>query len=152
MTLYDEQRARLRRNPHTWLVTGAAGFIGSHLVEALLRLKQTVVGLDNLSTGHRHNLEQVREAVGEQRWKRFRFIEGDIRSLETCHEACRAVDFVLHQAALGSVPRSMEDPLTAHAVNVTPQHAACRPRRGRGAHGVCGVECGLRRPISSAQD
>ena len=119
MTLYDEQRARLRRNPHTWLVTGAAGFIGSHLVEALLRLKQTVVGLDNLSTGHRHNLEQVREAVGEQRWKRFRFIEGDIRSLETCHEACRAVDFVLHQAALGSVPRSMEDPLTAHAVNVT---------------------------------
>lgn len=119
MTTYDEQRARLKRNPHTWLVTGAAGFIGSHLVEALLQLKQTVIGLDNFATGHRHNLEQVRAAVGDSPWKRFRFIEGDIRSLETCREACRAVDFVLHQAALGSVPRSMEDPHATHECNVT---------------------------------
>ena len=104
---------------HTWLVTGVAGFIGSNLLEALLTRGQDVVGLDNFSTGFQHNLDQVRAAVGSEAWSRFRFIEGDIRDLETCHEACAGVDIVLHEAALGSVPRSIDDPLTSHACNVT---------------------------------
>src|SRR6185295_18371526 len=103
----------------TWLVTGVAGFIGSNLLEALLSLGQRVVGLDNFSTGFRHNLDQVEEAVGPEAWSRFRFIEGDIRDLDTCREACAGVDVVLHEAALGSVPRSIDDPLTSHACNVT---------------------------------
>jgi UDP-N-acetylglucosamine 4-epimerase len=103
----------------TWLVTGVAGFIGSNLLEALLDLDQRVVGLDNFSTGFRHNLDQVREAVGPARWARFRFIEGDIRSLETCRQACGGVDVVLHEAALGSVPRSIDDPIASHESNVT---------------------------------
>src|SRR5689334_2995508 len=88
----------------TWLVTGAAGFIGSNLLAALLGLDQRVVGLDNFSTGFRRNLDQVRDAVGPARWARFNFIEGDIRCLETCRRACDGVDVVLHEAALGSVP------------------------------------------------
>lgn len=104
--------------PRTWLVTGAAGFIGSNLAEALLRLGQTVVGLDNFATGYRHNVEAVREAVGEEAAARFRFVEADIRDLAACRAACDGVDLVLHQAALGSVPRSIEDPLATHAVNV----------------------------------
>ena len=103
----------------TWLVTGCAGFIGSNLLEALLKLGQRVVGLDNFSTGFRHNLDQVRAAVGAEAWTAFRFIEGDIRSLETCRQACEGVDIVLHEAALGSVPRSIDDPITSHECNVT---------------------------------
>jgi UDP-N-acetylglucosamine/UDP-N-acetylgalactosamine 4-epimerase len=118
MTTYEEPLARIEARPRSWLVTGAAGFIGSHLVEALLRRGQSVVGLDNFATGFRHNLEQVRAAVGEAAWKRMRFIEGDIRSLDTCREACRSVELVLHQAALGSVPRSMDDPIASHESNV----------------------------------
>jgi UDP-N-acetylglucosamine 4-epimerase len=102
-----------------WLVTGAAGFIGSHLVETLLRRGQQVVGLDNFSTGFRHNLDDVRALVGEEAWQWHRFVEGDIADLSTCREACTGVDIVLHQAALGSVPRSIADPLAAHAANVT---------------------------------
>ncbi len=102
-----------------WLVTGVAGFIGSNLLEALLKLDQRVVGLDNFATGHQHNLDQVEAAVGPKAWANFHFIEGDIRSLETCHDACKGVDVVLHQAALGSVPRSIDDPITSHATNVT---------------------------------
>jgi UDP-N-acetylglucosamine 4-epimerase len=117
--MYSRLEEQLRARPRTWLVSGAAGFIGSNLVEALLKLDQTVTGLDNFSTGHRGNLSDVRDAVGERRWRRFRFIEGDIRSLETCVEACRAVELVLHQAALGSVPRSLEDPVGTHASNVS---------------------------------
>ncbi|HET9576175.1 MAG TPA: SDR family oxidoreductase [Usitatibacter sp.] len=105
--------------PRTWLVTGVAGFIGSNLLEALLDLGQHVVGLDNFSTGHRHNLELVRREVGESAWAHFRFIHGDIRSIGTCHDACRGVDFVLHEAALGSVPRSIDDPIATHENNVT---------------------------------
>src|SRR5689334_22601234 len=103
----------------TWLVTGVAGFIGSNLLEALLSLGQDVVGLDNFSTGFQHNLDQVEAAVGPEAWSRFRFIEGDIRDLDTCREACAGVEVVLHEAALGSVPRSIDDPLTSHACNVT---------------------------------
>ncbi len=102
-----------------WLVTGAAGFIGSHLLEALLVGGQDVVGLDNFATGHRRNLELVRAAVGEQAWARHRFIEADIVDPTACAEACKGIDFVLHQAALGSVPRSIADPLTTHAANAT---------------------------------
>jgi UDP-N-acetylglucosamine 4-epimerase len=111
--------ATLAEQPRAWLVTGAAGFIGSNLVEALLGLGQRVVGLDNFSTGHRHNLDQVRDAVGSEAWGRFAFIEGDIRDLATCRRACEGVDYVLHQAALGSVPRSIEDPIASHDSNVT---------------------------------
>jgi UDP-N-acetylglucosamine 4-epimerase len=115
---YEEVRGRIQSAPRTWLVTGAAGFIGSHLVEHLLTLDQTVVGLDNFATGKRQNLELVRRAVGEARWQKFRFIEGDIRSLDTCNSACAGVDVVLHQAGLGSVPRSIEKPLRTHDSNV----------------------------------
>ena len=109
---------RLRRVPSRWLVTGAAGFIGSHLVEALLHLGQTVVGLDNFATGHRHNLEAVRRGVGAEAWLRFSMIEGDIRDRSVCAAAMAGTERVLHQAALGSVPRSLEHPLETHAVNV----------------------------------
>ncbi|QIK80044.1 SDR family oxidoreductase [Sphingomonas piscis] len=102
-----------------WLVTGAAGFIGSNLVESLLKLGQQVVALDNFATGHRANLRGVEEAVGADLWANFKLVEGDIRDRETCDHAVSGVDYVLHQAALGSVPRSIEDPLTANEVNVT---------------------------------
>ena len=102
----------------TWLVTGAAGFIGSHLVEGLLLADQQVVGLDDFSTGYQHNLDLVLNAVGTQRAKNFRFIDGDIRVPAMCERAVQNVDVVLHQAALGSVPRSVEDPATTNAVNV----------------------------------
>lgn len=115
---YDEIRASLQAAPRTWLVTGVAGFIGSNLLEALLKLDQSVVGLDNFATGHRHNLDDVRGLVGPDRYARFRFIEGDIRDAKTCAAACDGVDYVLHQAALGSVPRSINDPITSNAVNV----------------------------------
>lgn len=109
----------LRQQPRRWLVTGVAGFIGSNLLETLLQHGQNVVGLDNFATGKWRNLEQVQSTVGVESWNRFRFIEGDIRDLETCREACRNVGLVLHQAALGSVPRSLADPLTTHNVNIT---------------------------------
>ncbi|HTM29376.1 MAG TPA: NAD-dependent epimerase/dehydratase family protein, partial [Rhodanobacter sp.] len=110
---------RVRAETAPWLVTGAAGFIGSNLVETLLRLGQTVVGLDNFSTGYQHNLDEVEQLVGAQAWSRFRFIRGDIRKLEDCQAACADVKHVLHQAALGSVPRSIEDPLATHSSNCT---------------------------------
>jgi UDP-N-acetylglucosamine 4-epimerase len=108
----------LRAQPRVWLVTGVAGFIGSNLLEALLRLDQRVVGLDNFATGHRRNLDEVRALVTPEQWTRFEFIEGDICDLDTCHQACRGVDYVLHQAALGSVPRSLADPLRSNLTNV----------------------------------
>ncbi len=118
MSKFEEVREQLRARQYHWLVTGAAGFIGSNLVEALLRLGQRVTGLDNFATGHRHNLDQVLSAVGTQA-ENFRFIEGDIRDAAACRDACAGIDFVLHQAALGSVTRSIEDPLSTHATNVT---------------------------------
>lgn len=119
MSAFDACRQQLRTAPKRWLVTGAAGFIGSNLLEELLRLGQSVVGLDNFATGKRANLEDVRSLVGETAWGNFSFIEGDIRDPETCRAACAGIDYVLHQAALGSVPRSIDDPLTSNAANVT---------------------------------
>jgi UDP-N-acetylglucosamine 4-epimerase len=117
MSRYEEVKDLLRRNPRTWLVTGAAGFIGSNLLEALLDLGQTVVGMDNFSTGHARNLEEALRG-DPVRQRRFRFVEGDIRDLRACRDACRGVDHVLHHAALGSVPLSLEQPLLANDVNV----------------------------------
>lgn len=118
MSAYIEACESLERKPWRWLVTGAAGFIGSHLVERLLSLGQTVVGLDNFATGSRRNLDDVTQRVAGAA-RRFSFIEGDICEPRTCATACRDVDFVLHQAAIGSVPRSMEDPLGSHLPNVS---------------------------------
>jgi len=114
----DAVAERLRAAPAGWLVTGAAGFIGSHLVAALLRLGQTVTGLDNFSTGRRANLDHVRSSLNEADWRRFRFVEADITDPAACRAACAGVDYVLHQAALGSVPRSIADPLATNAANV----------------------------------
>ncbi len=119
MSRYAQLQSELRQSPRKWLVTGVAGFIGSNLLEALLRLDQTVVGFDNFSTGKRENLGEVESLVSPEQWTRFRFVEGDVRSAETCCEVCSGVDYVLHQAALGSVPRSMANPLASHDNNVT---------------------------------
>jgi UDP-N-acetylglucosamine 4-epimerase len=115
---YAHVRARLAEAPRRWLVTGAAGFIGSNLVEALLALDQDVVGLDNFATGHRHNLDEVLAAVGDERAARFTMIEGDITRADDCARACEGIAFVLHQAALGSVPRSLENPVATNAANI----------------------------------
>lgn len=119
MTAYDLLQLQVRASSRTWLVTGVAGFIGSNLLETLLMLDQHVVGLDNFDTGKRSNLEQVRERVQPEQWARFRFIEGDIADPAVCQAACAGVDYVLHQAALGSVPRSIVEPLASHRANVT---------------------------------
>lgn len=119
MTKYQSVLQHLENHQYHWLVTGVAGFIGSNLLEALLKLNQKVVGLDNFSTGYRHNLEQIRELVGEEAWLNFRFIEGDICQLEACRNACRDVDYVLHEAALGSVPRSIQDPIRTNESNIS---------------------------------
>lgn len=116
---YHTLLQQLQRQPRAWLVTGAAGFIGSNLVETLLRCGQRVVGLDNFATGHIANLKEVRLLLPDLFRKNFRFVEGDITHPRTCKRACKEVDYVLHQAALGSVPRSIENPLDSHASNVT---------------------------------
>lgn len=118
MTAYNDLLSTLPVSPKTWLVTGVAGFVGCNLLERLLTLGQRVIGLDNFATGHRHNLEQIRAVVTPEQWARFSFIEGDIRNLEECRKACADVDYVLHQAALGSVPRSIKDPITSSQVNI----------------------------------
>src|SRR5690554_814068 len=117
-TRYQEVTANLQSQPRVWLVTGCAGFIGSNLLEALLVMGQKVVGLDNFSTGHQYNLDEVQKTVTPQQWANFSFIEGDIRELDTCRLALKGVDHVLHQAALGSVPRSLKDPITTNSVNI----------------------------------
>ena len=112
-------RKELQERPRRWLVTGSAGFIGSHLVENLLALGQDVVSMDNFATGYRENLDEVRAAVGDKAWQRHRFLDADITDLAACREACKGVAIVLHEAALGSVPRSIADPLLTHAANAT---------------------------------
>src|SRR6185369_15428052 len=139
-TAYDQLQARLADEAHTWLVTGVAGFIGSNLLETLLKLNQRVVGLDNFATGHQRNLDEVQTLVSPAQWSNFRFIEGDIRNLADCQRAMVfpplppallplppgegrgegiPVEYVLHQAALGSVPRSLEDPILTNSANIT---------------------------------
>lgn len=119
MIAYQALQATLRAHPKTWLVTGVAGFIGSNLLEALLRLDQPVIGLDNFATGFRKNLERVREALPSRQWQRFHFLEGDIRDPEVCRRAAEGADYVLHEAALGSVPRSLEDPVRTNDTNIS---------------------------------
>ncbi len=119
MTQYQDLKKELQTTQSTWLITGIAGFIGSNLLETLLKLDQKVVGLDNFSTGHQYNLDEVRGLVSDTQWKNFSLIEGDIREISNCHQACKDVDYVLHQAALGSVPRSIEDPALTNANNIS---------------------------------
>ena len=119
LTLQPDLVALLEGQSRRWLVTGSAGFIGSHLLETLLAHGQQVTSLDNFATGHRHNLQGVRASVGEAAWARHHFIEGDIADPDTCVAACEGAQFVLHQAALGSVPRSLKDPQTTHRANAT---------------------------------
>ncbi|MBK7353521.1 MAG: Vi polysaccharide biosynthesis UDP-N-acetylglucosaminuronic acid C-4 epimerase TviC [Nitrosomonas sp.] len=119
MTRYQAIQQTLRIKPFRWLITGVAGFIGSNLLEALLKLNQDVVGLDNFSTGYQHNLDQVKAAVDPAVWANFTFHQGDIRSLKDCQKACENIDFVLHHAALGSVPRSIEDPIQTNESNIS---------------------------------
>ncbi|MGH1472178.1 MAG: NAD-dependent epimerase/dehydratase family protein [Cellvibrionaceae bacterium] len=119
MSRYEELKKELKKNPKTWLVTGVAGFIGSNLLETLLKLNQKVVGLDNFATGHQRNLDEVQGLVTPEQWALFDFIKGDIREIEDCKKAVGGVDYVLHQAALGSVPRSINDPATTNAVNIS---------------------------------
>jgi UDP-N-acetylglucosamine 4-epimerase len=116
---YEHARFSLRANPKTWLVTGVAGFIGSNVLEALLKLGQHVTGLDNYATGRKSNLESVKSSVTTEQWARFTMVEGDIRDQTSCQLACKGVRYVLHQAALGSVPRSLENPVPSHESNVT---------------------------------
>ena len=131
MTRYEKMIEQLKVKPKTCLITGVAGFIGSNLLETLLRLNQTVVGLDNFATGHQRNLDEVQQIVTPEAWQKFTMIEGDIRDYETCMKAVDNVNYVLHQAALGSVPRSINDPITTNEVNVSGflnmlQAAKCR--------------------------
>jgi UDP-N-acetylglucosamine 4-epimerase len=116
---YIQVRIDLQAAPKTWLVTGVAGFIGSNLLETLLKLDQRVVGLDNFSTGKKRNLDEVKVAVSPSQWARFNFVEGDITDGRTCDQVCRNVDLVLHQAARGSVPASLENPMATHEANVS---------------------------------
>ena len=115
---YEGLRASLRSSPRKWLITGVAGLVGSNLLEELLKLNQFVVGLDNFSTGYQHNLDDVKSLVTDAQWGRFRLINGDIRDLTACNTACDGADFILHQAALGSVPRSIENPIATSQNNI----------------------------------
>ncbi len=118
-TTYNKVKETLVQTPKTWLITGVAGFIGSNLLETLLLLDQKVVGLDNFATGFQHNLDEVKSLVSAEQWESFTFIEGDIRQLTDCSKACQGVDYVLHQAALGSVPRSIADPIATNETNIS---------------------------------
>ena len=119
MSQYQTVCEQLKQAPKTWLVTGVAGFIGSNLLETLLNLDQKVIGLDNFATGHQYNLDEVQSLVKPEQWANFSFIEGDIRHFEDCQKACVGVDYVLHEAALGSVPRSIADPIITNATNIS---------------------------------
>ncbi|RVU81359.1 Vi polysaccharide biosynthesis UDP-N-acetylglucosaminuronic acid C-4 epimerase TviC [Leucothrix sargassi] len=119
MMTYEQVKDQLLQSPKVWLITGVAGFIGSNLLETLLRLNQQVIGLDNFVTGYQKNLDEVQSLVTPEQWQNFRFIEGNIRDFDTCTKACTEVDYVLHQAALGSVPRSINDPITTNSVNIS---------------------------------
>jgi UDP-N-acetylglucosamine 4-epimerase len=116
---YGKIKEELKLNQKTWLITGVAGFIGSNLAEELLKLNQKVISLDNFATGHRYNLEHIKNSVSSEEWERFIFVEGDITNFDTCMSIAKDVDIILHQAALGSVPRSIDNPLISNNANVT---------------------------------
>jgi UDP-N-acetylglucosamine 4-epimerase len=119
MSRFSEIKIQLEQTPKKWLVTGVAGFIGSNILETLLKLGQTVVGLDNFATGHQHNLDEVQSQVSVEQWENFTFVKGDIRNFDDCKKAVSGVDYILHQAALGSVPRSIADPILTSSANIT---------------------------------
>src|SRR5271167_4582668 len=119
MTRYDDAKRQLKGAPRNWAISGAAGFIGSNLLETLLKLDQRVTGLDNFATGHERNLDEVKQLFEPAQWARFDFIEGDVCAIEDCARLCQGADYVLHNAALGSVPRSLADPISTNATNVT---------------------------------
>jgi len=119
MNNFEKIKLELIKNPKVWLVTGVAGFIGSNLLKKLLELNQKVVGLDNFATGHLHNLERIRELVTSKQWSSFKFVEGDIINYKNCENAIKGIDYVLHQAAIGSVPRSIEDPIKTNSSNIS---------------------------------
>ena len=116
---YQQLIKSLKKNQHKWLITGVAGFIGSNILETLLLLNQKVVGLDNFSTGNKHNLKEIQSLVSLEQWKNFNFIEGDITSIRDCNKACKDIDYVLHQGALGSVPRSINNPIASNEANIS---------------------------------
>jgi len=118
ISVYKQRINSLSLKPKVWLITGVAGFIGSNLLEHLLDLNQVVIGLDNFATGYQSNLDEVKDTVAAEKWINFTFIYGDIRNLDDCREACKGVDYVLHQAALGSVPRSVNDPIATNDTNI----------------------------------
>ena len=118
MSDYNNLKNHLLANQHIWLITGVAGFIGSNLLEQLLNLNQIIIGMDNLSTGKKKNLDDIKNSCSDTLWSNFTFIEGDICDLDLCYKACQDVDFVLHQAALGSVPRSISDPINTNSSNI----------------------------------
>ncbi|MBL0672675.1 Vi polysaccharide biosynthesis UDP-N-acetylglucosaminuronic acid C-4 epimerase TviC [Aeromonas hydrophila] len=119
MMKYNKVKETLKKEPKVWLITGVAGFIGSNLLEELLKLNQFVIGIDNFSTGYQHNLDEVKAEVSAVQWSLFNFIEGDIRNIDECRKVVKGVDYVLHQAALGSVPRSINDPITTNDTNIS---------------------------------
>lgn len=120
MTKYQNLLSSLKDNPKLWLITGVAGFIGSNILEHLLNINQRVIGFDNFSTGHKKNLDEVKENVDKEKWNNFKLITGDIKNFKDCQKACSGgVDYVLHQAALGSVPRSINDPISSNASNIS---------------------------------
>jgi UDP-N-acetylglucosamine 4-epimerase len=119
MTRYEDAKRQLKSAPRHWAISGAAGFIGSNLLETLLKLDQRVTGLDNFATGHERNLDEVKRLVEPAQWARFDFIEGDVCAIEDCARLCEGADTVLHHAALASVPRSLADPIATNATNVT---------------------------------
>ena len=119
MSNFLETKIQLKSKPKVWLITGVAGFIGSNLLEQLLMLNQTIIGLDNFVTGYQHNLDEVKSVVSKAQWQKFHFIEGDIQEYEACISAVKGVDYVLHQAAVGSVPRSIEDPINSNNANIS---------------------------------
>ena len=119
MTKFKQIKKKLLKNQKKWLITGVAGFIGSNLLESLLKLNQKVIGIDNLITGYQQNIEQVKSIVLPEQWENFTFVKGDIRDLETCRKGCRNIDYVLHQAAIGSVPRSIKDPNLSNDTNIS---------------------------------
>jgi len=119
MQTYSSIKKSLNQNPKIWLITGVAGFIGSNLLETLLTLNQSVIGMDNFSTGNEENLIEVKSLVTKKQWARFKFIKGDISNFKSCELACEGIDYVLHQAAIGSVPRSIKDPIQTNKSNIT---------------------------------